>query len=151
MKKTTKSLWIYAAVLFIIAIALIITATLLQARVISPDTGEIEVLGTFTRDIKQSVTELTDENVNLTTRLHEATAQNEQLTNELDALRTEHEKELKNKETVKQIYAALEAKDYTALEPLLAQITADDADTYIEGLYDDAEKALNSNTKAKKD
>lgn len=151
MKKTTKSLWIYAAVLFIIAIALIITATLLQARVISPDTGEIEVLGTFTRDIKQNVTDLTDENVNLTTRLHEATAQNEQLTSELDALKAEHEKELKNKEIVKQMYTALKAKDYEALEPLFEQITAKDADTYIEGLYAEAEKAFNSNTKTKKD
>lgn len=48
MKKSTKSLWIYAAVLFIIAIGLIFTATILQARLISSD-GDIEVLGTFTK------------------------------------------------------------------------------------------------------
>ena len=37
MKRSTKSLWIYAAILFIIAIGLIFTATILQARLISSD------------------------------------------------------------------------------------------------------------------
>ncbi len=147
MKKSTKSLWLYAAVLFIIAIALIITATLLQARVISPDTGEIEVLGTFTRDIKQSVTNLTEENVSLTNKLHEITAQNDSLKTELDTVKASYEKELANKETVKQMYVALDKKDYEALEPLLAQITAEEADTYIEGLYAQAQKAFETNVK----
>lgn len=144
MKKTTKSLWIYAAVLFIIAIVLILTATLLQARVISPDSGEIEVLGTFTRDLKQNVTTLTEENVSLTSKLNETTAQNEQLKAELDSVKAAYEKEIANKEIVKKMYEAYSNDDYTSLEPLFSQITAEEADTYIKGLYKKAKRAYDA-------
>ena len=70
MKKSTKALRIYAAVLFIIAIGLIFMATILQARLIDDGDG-IEVLGTFTKNTRQSIENLTNENIRLTNELTE--------------------------------------------------------------------------------
>ena len=90
MKKSTKSLWIYAAVLFILAIGLIFTATILQARMISDD-GEIEVLGTFTKNTKQSIADLTDKNIQLTNELAALQQQTATLQEEYDALKSQYD------------------------------------------------------------
>lgn len=143
MKKTTKSLWLYAALLFIIAIALIITATLLQARVISPSDGEIEVLGTFTRDIKQNVTTLTDENIRLSGEVSSLAAENASLKAALEETKALYEKELDNKETFNKLYKAYKNDDYKSIGTLLKEISEEESNKYINGLYGLAEEAYN--------
>lgn len=141
MKKLTKSLWIYSAILFIIAIGLIFTATILQARLISPD-GNIEVLGTFTTNAKQNIENLTNENIALTDKLNSETARGDKLQADYDALNSAYKSELEKKDTVKQLYAAYSEKNYEKTEELCAKITKEEADEFIEGLYDNAQKLL---------
>ena len=146
MKKSTKSLWIYAAVLFIIAIGLIFTATILQARMISDD-GEIEVLGTFTKNTKQSIADLTDKNIQLTTELAEQQKQNETLQEEYNALKGSYDAAQQKQDLIRQMYDAYSKKDYETLEPLLGQITPEEADLLLPGFYATAKEAV----EAKKD
>lgn len=141
MKKLTKSLWIYSAILFIIAIGLIFTATILQARLISPD-GNIEVLGTFTTTTKQNIENLTNENINLTNKLNDALTQRDKLQSDYDNIKSSYDSELAKKDIVKQLYIAYDENDYEAIESLCAQITKEEADEFIPGLYADAQKAL---------
>lgn len=146
MKKSTKSLWIYAAVLFIIAIGLIFTATVLQARLISSD-GDIEVLGTFTKNTKQNIENLTNENIRLTNELTEQNKKNESLQSEYNTLKEQNDKTLQTKELIKQMYDMYSKKDYNALEPLLSQITPEEADEFLPGFYETAKKAVDTNKK----
>lgn len=146
MKKSTKSLWIYAAVLFIIAIGLIFTATILQARLISSD-GDIEVLGTFTKNTKQNIENLTNENIRLANELAEQNKKNELLQSDYNTLKEQNDKTLQTKELVKQMYDLYSKKDYKALEPLLSQITPEEADEFLPGLYETAKKAVDTNKK----
>lgn len=141
MKKLTKSLWIYSAILFIIAIGLIFTATILQARLISPD-GNIEVLGTFTTTTKQNIENLTNENINLTNKLNDALTQRDKLQSDYDNIKSSYDSELAKKDIVKQLYIAYDENDYEAIESLCAQITKEEADEFVPGLYDYAQKAL---------
>lgn len=146
MKKSTKSLWIYAAVLFIIAIGLIFTATILQARLISSD-GDIEVLGTFTKNTKQNIENLTNENIRLANELAEQNKKNELLQSDYNTLKEQNDKTLQTKELVRQMYDLYSKKDYKALEPLLSQITAEEADEFLPGFYETAKKAVDINKK----
>lgn len=146
MKKSTKSLWIYAAVLFIIAIGLIFTATILQARLISSD-GDIEVLGTFTKNTKQNIENLTNENIRLANELAEQNKKNESLQADYNTLKEQNDKTLQTKELVKQMYDLYSKKDYKALEPLLSQITPEEADEFLPGFYETAKKAVDTNKK----
>lgn len=146
MKKSTKSLWIYAAVLFIIAIGLIFTATILQARLISSD-GDIEVLGTFTKNTKQNIENLTNENIRLANELAEQNKKNESLQSDYNTLKEQNDKTLQTKELVKQMYDLYSKKDYKALEPLLSQITPEEADEFLPGFYETAKKVVDTNKK----
>lgn len=144
LKRTTKSLWVYTAILIVIAIALIFATTILQARLISSD-GNIEVLGTFTRDAKQNIATLTDENVKLTNKLNELSAQKASLENDYNELMKSYQSETGKKEIVKNMYIALENNDYAALSPLMSKISKEDADAFLPGLYADAQRALKNN------
>lgn len=146
MKKSTKSLWIYAAVLFIIAIGLIFTATILQARLIDDGDG-IEVLGTFTKNTRQNIENLTNENIRLANELAEQNKKNESLQSDYNTLKEQNDKTLQTKELVKQMYDLYSKKDYKALEPLLSQITAEEADEFLPGFYETAKKAVDTNKK----
>ena len=146
MKKSTKSLWIYAAVLFIIAIGLIFMATILQARLIDDGDG-IEVLGTFTKNTRQSIENLTNENIRLTNELTEQNKKNESLQSEYNTLKEQNDKTLQTKELIKQMYDMYSKKDYNALEPLLSQITPEEADEFLPDFYETAKKAVDTNKK----
>ncbi len=146
MKKSTKSLWIYAAVLFIIAIGLIFTATILQARLIDDGDG-IEVLGTFTKNTRQNIENLTNENIRLTNELAEQNKKNESLQSDYNTLKEQNDKTLQTKELVKQMYDLYSKKDYKALEPLLSQITPEETDEFLPGFYETAKKAVDTNKK----
>lgn len=143
MKKSTKSLWIYAAVLFIIAIGLICSATILQARLISSD-GDIWVLGTFTQNANQNIENLTNENIRLSGELDAVTKSNQELKTKYDELKAQRDKDDQTRELLKQIYTAYDSKDYDALAPLLEKITQEEADMFLPGFYETASNALNS-------
>lgn len=146
MKRSTKSLWIYAAILFIIAIGLIFTATILQARLISSD-GEIQVLGTFTKNTKQSIANLTDENIRLSGELTALQTQKDALQSEFDDVSAKYTKAMQTKDIVKQMYDAYTKKDYKTLEPLLSQLTPEEADEFLPGFYETAKKAVETANK----
>lgn len=144
MKKSTKSLWIYAAVLFILAIGLIFTATILQARLISDD-GGIEVLGTFTKNTKQSIADLTDKNIQLTNELAALQQQTATLQEEYDALKSQYDAAQQKQDLLRQMYDAYNKDDYETLEPLLGQITQEEADALLPGFYETARDAVEAN------
>lgn len=139
--KKTKSLWIYAAVLFLLAVALILTATLLQARLISSD-GNIEVLGTFTKDAKQNIASLTEENVNLTSEINALREENENL----KAAAEEAEKNYTNLDSLREdmasLYKAYRDDDFENLETLFEKVTKEDCEKFIPGLYERVRKEI---------
>lgn len=128
------------------AIGLIFTATILQARLISSD-GDIEVLGTFTKNTKQNIENLTNENIRLANELAEQNKKNESLQADYNTLKEQNDKTLQTKELVKQMYDLYSKKDYKALEPLLSQITPEEADEFLPGFYETAKKAVDTNKK----
>ena len=147
MKKSTKSLWLYAAILCIIAIALISTATLLQARLITSD-GGIEVLGTFTKNATQNIANLTEENIKLTNELHALQNSYNTLKTDYDIIEDAYTKNSQHAEIMRQMYVAFRYDKYDELENLFKTIdeqqliTKEEADQYIPELYDRAKAAL---------
>ena len=51
-------------------------------------------------------------------------------------------KRCKQRNSWKQMYDLYSKKDYKALEPLLSQITAEEADEFLPGFYETAKKRL---------
>ena len=140
MKKSTKSLWLYSAVLCIIAIALILTATLLQARLVSSD-GGIEVLGTFTKNANQNIAKLTEENVKLTNELHALQNEYNTLKTDFDNVYDAYGKYARQTEIMRQMYIAFRYEKYEELSKIFKMIdeqqliTKEEADKYIPELY----------------
>ena len=147
MKKSTKSLWLYSAVLCIIAIVLVSTATLLQARLVSSD-GGFEVLGTFTKDAKQNIATLTEENVRLTTELHALQNEYNTLKTDFDIISDSNTKYARQTEIMRQMYIAFRYDKYDELKKIFLMIdeqqliTKEEADKYIPELYDRAKAVL---------
>lgn len=148
MKKATKSLWLYAATLFIIAIALISTATLMQARLVSSD-GNIEVLGTFTKNTKQSIENLTNENIELANKLNEMTNAYNTLKTDFENVFNDAATQSRHKEIMRQMYSAYANDDYDSLDALFKKIneqsliTEQEANQFIPGFFARAKRALN--------
>ena len=150
MKKSTKSLWLYSAVLCIIAIVLVSTATLLQARLVSSD-GGFEVLGTFTKDAKQNIAKLTEENVKLTNELHALQNEYATLKADFDAVSESEAKYARQTEIMRQMYVAFRYDKFDELSKIFKMIdeqkliTKEEADKYIPELYTRARTALEEN------
>ena len=157
MKKNTKSLWIYAAVLLTIAIALIFITTLTQAQLVEHD-GDFEVLGTFVQTSKENMSRVTNDNIKLTNENIELTDANTELTNENTAL-VEENTDLKvtittleaNAAAIEQarllsanILSAYIAEDEELLETLLATTTPELLDAFMPGLYTHASDLLSA-------
>lgn len=149
MKKSTKSLWIYTAILFIIAIALILATTLLQARLISSD-GDIHVLGSFSKNATQNIAQLTEENVKLTNELNALKQEHTTLKTDFENVNNAAATESRHKELMRQMYNAYKNDDYDALESILNTIeeqdliTIEQADAFIPDLYNRAKRTLES-------
>lgn len=133
--KKTKSLWVYAAVLFIAAIVLIFTATLLQARMISTD-GNIEVLGTFTKNAKQNIQKLTEENISLNNQIGSLNETINQLKEKNNEQKAEYDAFLEQKKIASEIYTAYEDKDYTKLSELIEKTDEQTLEGFMPGLYE---------------
>lgn len=143
MKKSTKSLWIYAAVLFLVAIGLIFITTLTQARLVSHE-GSFEVLGTFNKNAQQSIAILTDENVKLSNELNEANVKIEKYQQDNAALQAAADTSAQMQKKVADLYRAYNAEDYETLSALLGEFTKESLDTYLPGFYDVAQEAVSN-------
>lgn len=148
MKKSTKSLWLYSAILCIIAIVLVSTATLLQARLISSDDGSIQVLGTFTKNANQNIANLTEENVKLTNELHALQNSYNTLKTDFDIVSESEAKYARQTEIMRQMYIAFRYEKYDELDKIFEMIdeqqliTKEEADKYIPELYGRAKAVL---------
>lgn len=150
MNKSTKSLWIYAAVLFLAAIGLIFLTTITQARLVK-NNGDFEVLGTLNENARQNVVRLTQENVALQNKINRLEDENKQLSAELESLKTAQDADQTIKQVVAQAYDAYAKKDYETLEALMENITKEQLDTYLPGFYAETQKAISaSNNLSKK-
>lgn len=139
MKKSTKSLWIYAAVLFLIAIGLILLTTLTQARLVNQD-GNFEVLGTLNENAQKNVSRLTEENIALQGELNTVKTENEALSEELDSARSAADASQNLLNTIGALYSAQQAEDYETLEALLSGVTKEQIEPYLPGFYDQAQE-----------
>lgn len=139
MKKSTKSLWIYAAVLFLIAIGLILLTTLTQARLVNHD-GNFEVLGTLNENAQKNVSRLTEENIALQGELSTLKNENETLKAELDSAHVTATASETLLNTVASLYSARQAEDYESLDSLLSGVTKEQLEPYLPGFYDQAQE-----------
>jgi|GEM_PF-2612734 len=148
MRKNTKSLWIYAGVLLIIAIALIFITTLTQAQLVEHD-GDFEVLGTVMQTSQENMSRVTNDNIKLSNENIKLTNTNAELTDENVFLSTEISNLKATIATCEANAAAIEqtrllssailsayiAEDKELLTTLLETTTPELLDAFLPGLY----------------
>lgn len=141
MKKSTKSLWIYAAILFLIAIGLILLTTLTQARLVNHD-GNFEVLGTLNENAQKNVSRLTEENISLQGQITALKDDNATLAAELDSVKATSAASENMLSTIAALYHAQQKEDYETLQTLLSSITKEQLEPYLPGFYDQAQEDI---------
>ena len=141
MKKDTKSLWIYAAVLLTIAIALIVITTLSQAQLVEHN-GNFEVFGTLMQTSEENIARLTNENIELSNKNVTLSDENAVLIAENAELKDEVTAQEANASAVDQtrvlsanILSAYIAEDTELLTTLLSSTTQESLDAFLPGLY----------------
>ncbi|OQB13154.1 MAG: hypothetical protein BWY15_01954 [Firmicutes bacterium ADurb.Bin193] len=141
MQKSTKALWLYAAILLLIAIGLIFLTTLTQVRLVSHN-GTFEILGTFTENASQNVARLTQENIDLQNELADLKEKSRQMATELETIKASAGADNTMKATIANIYNAYDKNDTETLQALMATVTKEQLDAYLPGFYDEAQKAV---------
>lgn len=141
MKKSTKTLWIYTAILFSIAILLILVTTFTQSKIVD-DNGDLSVLGTLTATSKQKIINLQNENIKLGEELNALQQEHTALLESSTALvqRTEEEQALKEK--VAKLYQAYAEDDYDTMQALMEELTEAQVNERIPSLYSRVQRVL---------
>jgi len=139
--KNTRALWIYAAALLLIAIALIFITTLSQAKLVEHD-GDFEVFGTLMQTSQQNISKLSSENITLSNQCAALTSENDELkeaiiARESSAVSTEQMRILSA-----DILSAYANEDTESLITLLAATTQESLDAFLPGLYTIANKLV---------
>lgn len=141
MKKGTKSLWIYTAILFSIAIVLILLTTLTQSKIVDND-GNLSVLGSFTATSKEKIINLQNENIALLDELNTLQEANARAQAAADGLAETVQTEQTLKENVAKLYAAYADDDDSTMRALLTTLTEDQINERIPGLYGRVQRSL---------
>ncbi len=141
MKKSTKTLWIYTAVLFSIAILLILITTYTQSKIVDDD-GNLSVLAPLTATSKQKINNLQDINKQLTEELAILKQQQTDTQAALDAANQALEDEKIIREKVAKLYKAYTDDDYETMEQMMNEVTQTQVDERIPSLYRRVKRAL---------
>ncbi len=142
MKKSTKKLWIYITVLFSIAIVLILVTTFTQSKIVDND-GNLSVLGSLTATSKEKIVNLQNENANLKAELEAVKTENIELKSNAETALTASTEQQRLKEQVASLYKAYTSGDHDKMKELISQLTKEQIDERIPGLYDKVQNALN--------
>lgn len=141
MKKSTKTLWIYTAILFSIAILLILVTTFTQSKIVD-DNGNLSVLGTLTATSKQKIINLQNENIKLGEELNVLKQEHAELLESSAALIKQSEEEQVIKEKVAKLYKAYAEDDYGTMQSLMEELTEAQINERIPSLYRRVQRVL---------
>lgn len=141
MKKSTKTLWIYTAILFSIAILLILVTTFTQSKIVD-DNGNLSVLGTLTATSKQKIINLQNENIKLGEELNALKQEHAALLESSAALVKTSEEEQALKEKVAKLYKAYAEDDYETMQTLMEELTEAQINDRIPSLYSRVQRVL---------
>ena len=141
MKKSTKKLWIYITILFSIAIVLILVTTFTQSKIVDNE-GNLSLLGTLTATSKEKIVNLQTENANLKAELDTVKADNEQLKIDAEAYNATITEQQALKEKTAALYKAYVEGDTEKMQLYFSQLTKEQIEERIPGLYDRVQKAL---------
>ena len=141
MKKSTKTLWIYTAILFSIAILLILVTTFTQSKIVD-DNGNLSVLGTLTATSKQKIINLQNENIKLGEELNALKQEHAELLESSAALIKQSEEEQVIKEKVAKLYKAYAEDDYGTMQSLMEELTEAQINERIPSLYRRVQRVL---------
>ena len=144
--KSTKQMWIYACILFIIALALILLTTLTQWKLV-PESGNLQLLDTFTQNSAQRIDQLNQENVELKTELNQKESDFSKLTESYNSLLSEYETlkgdkaflDASNKKLYNLINAYL-SNDKESVREQIKEFSKEELDAVLPGFYDKAIK-----------
>ena len=144
--KNTKQMWVYAGVLFIVALALILVTTLTQWKLI-PENGNLQVLDSFTQNSNQRIEQLTAETVTLKNQLLEVQRNYDEVNAKYTALQAEHDA-LKSDEAFlnasnEKVYSLINAylnNNKTAVREQLKNFSKEELEAILPGFYDKASK-----------
>ncbi len=134
MKKSTKTLWIYIAVLFAIAILLILVTTFTQSKIVD-DNGDLSVMGTLTATSKQKIINLQNENVALATELANLQKEHAALVEASAEVAEQAEAEKEVQAKVAKLYQAYVDEDYSLMAKLMDELTQEQIEQRIPTLY----------------
>ena len=141
MKKSTKTLWIYTAVLFSIAILLILVTTFTQSKIVDDD-GNLSVLGSLTATSKQKINNLQEINMQLTNELNAIKQTQAETQAALDSVNQTIQDEQAVKEKVAKLYKAYADDDYETMKVLIESVTQTQVEERIPTLYNRVKKAI---------
>lgn len=142
--KNTKQMWIYAGILFIIAIALISITTITQWKLI-PENGNLQVLNSFSQNSNQRIDQLTQENVDLKNKLDSVTkeyenakASNEELVKQYELVNSDKNFiDASNKKLFSLLNAYLSNNKFSVKQQL-ANFSKEELEAVLPGFYDKA-------------
>lgn len=144
--KSTKQMWIYAGILFIIALALIMITTITQWKLV-PESSNLQLLDTFTQNTTQRMDQLNQENINLKNQLNEKTSELTALTNSYNELYTENETLKSDKAfsdaSNKKLYNLINAyinDDVSEVREQIKEFSREELNSILPGFYDKANK-----------
>ena len=141
MKKSTKTLWIYTAVLFSIAILLILVTTFTQSKIVDDD-GNLSVLGSLTATSKQKINNLQEINLQLINELNALKQAQEETQAALDTANQSLQDEQAVKEKVAKLYKAYADDDYETMKAMLEEVSQTQVDERIPTLYKRVKNAI---------
>ncbi len=141
MKKSTKTLWIYTAILFSIAILLILVTTFTQSKIVDDD-GNLSVLGTLTATSKQKIINLQNENIKLGEEINALKQEHTALLESSAALTQAAEEEQALKEKVAKLYQAYADDDYDTMQSLMGELSEAQVEERIPSLYRRVKRVL---------
>ena len=144
--KNTKQMWIYASVLFIVALALILVTTLTQWKLIL-ENNNLQVLDSFTQNSNQRIEQLTNETVVLKNQLLEAQHNFDDINAKYTELQTQYEALKSDKAFLDasnaKVYSLVNAyinNNKTAVKEQLKNFSKEELDAILPGFYDKANK-----------
>ena len=135
--KSTKQMWIYAGVLFAVALILILVTTITQWKLIG-ENGNLQVLDSFTQSSNQRIEQLTGENVKLK---EELTKTQKELSSLKEALVSSENENAYMKDENEKLYSLIDSylkgnkKD---VREKLKSFSKEQLDAVLPGFYDEA-------------
>ncbi len=135
--KSTKQMWIYAGVLFAVALILILVTTITQWKLIG-ENGNLQVLDSFTQSSNQRIEQLTGENVKLKEELAKTQKELSSLKEALVSLESENAYMKDENEKLYSLINSYLDGDKKAVREKIKSFSKEQLDAVLPGFYDEA-------------